>query len=209
MIVPMIITGHTSHKDKHTIVDSRNRTINIIENVELCKRNNPNIEFYTIYSIDDTIDSQGYLGYFDKILYSDDIKHPYVGDKVKVEVGLNYIMSEEIKEWKCFIKTSSRTVLNNIEQYIAMVDRYDYIGKIHETVSQYSTAMFIGNKKLVGVWIDCDPKIDIAYSINTESDWYKLYSRNLLENLFFNCCIKHAVKSLLIHSLCIDKCIQN
>ena len=74
MVVPLIITGHTSCKDKSIIVDSRGQFIDIIVNVELCKKNNSNVKFYTIYSVDDTVYSKAYFDYFDKVwkLYLED-----------------------------------------------------------------------------------------------------------------------------------------
>jgi hypothetical protein len=203
MIVPMIITGHTSHPDKHTIRNWHGSISDVIENVETCKRVNPNTHFYTIYSVDTTISSQKYSDYFDKVLYSVNTEHPYAGEKVKVETGLNYIMSEKIGEWRCFVKMISRTVLNNIDHYFSMMDDYDYIGKNHQTPIQYSTAMFIGNRKLADVWIDCDPKVYMTLGMNN-AEWSLLYKNLLLENLFFDCCQKHAVKSLLTNDLCIE-----
>lgn len=151
-MVPLIITGHTSHEDKKTIVDSYGRKIDVIKNVELCKKNNPNTDFFTIYSIDDSIDSSIYVEYFDKVLYSPNINHKYVGEKVKVETALNYI---EFMEWECFIKSVSVVVLHNIESFLNKSDKLDYIGSNHETKVQFSTRVFIGNKKMVDIWRDC------------------------------------------------------
>lgn len=95
IVVPLIVTGHTSCKDKNTIIDSRGYRVDVIENINICKRNNPNIKFYTIYSIDDSIHSQIYFDYFDKVLYSENISQRYVGEKVKVETALNHIISEK------------------------------------------------------------------------------------------------------------------
>lgn len=201
MVVPLIITGHTSSEDKSTIIDSRGQFIDIIVNVELCKKNNPNLKFYTIYTIDETIQDSKYDNYFDKVLYSENISHPYVGEKVKVETALNYIISEKNIEWGCFIKTCSRIVLSNIEQYIVMIDKYDYIGGNHQTPVQYDTSMFIGSRKLVNVWIACEPKMNIASNIKIENDWLCLYNRLLLENLFWNRCKTDGVKELIIHGL--------
>ena len=201
MVVPLIITGHTSCEDKNTIIDSRGQLIDVIVNVESCKRNNPNTKFYTVYSIDDSINSQTYFDYFDKVLYSENISHPYVGEKVKVETALNYIISEKNIEWCCFIKTCSRVVLNNIEQYISIINEYDHIGGNHQTSVQYDTSMFIGSRKLADVWISCEPKMNIASSIKGEKNWLRLYGRLLLENLFWNCCRNFNIKGLLVHGL--------
>lgn len=201
MVVPLIITGHTSCEDKNTIIDSHGYQIDVIKNINMCKRNNPNIKFYTIYSIDDSISSQTYFSYFDKILYSEDISQRYVGEKVKVETALNYIVDKKNIEWDCFIKTSSRIVLNNIEQYIVMMNKYDYIGNNHQTPIQYDTSMFIGSRKLIDVWIACEPKMDIISNIKTENDWLHLYGYLLLENLFWNRCKIDNVRELLIAGL--------
>ena len=202
MVVPLIITGHTSCEDKSTIINSSGAYIDVISNVELCKKNNQNIKFYTIYSVDDSINSQIYFDYFDKVLYSEDISHKYVGEKVKVETALNYIISEKNVEYDYFIKSSSRVILlNTAEQYIDVMDKYDHIGGNHQTAVQYDTCMFIGNKKLIDVWIGCDPNIGIVSNIKSEANWLSLYGRLLLENLFYNCCKKHKVKSLLVHDL--------
>lgn len=200
MVVPLIITGHTSCEDKSTIIDFRGTT-DVISNVELCKKNNPNIEFYTIYSIDESIQDSKYIDYFDKVIYSENIAHRYVGEKVKVETALNYIMFEKSIEWDCFIKTTSSRIINNIEQYITRMNKYDYIGGNHETLVQYNTAMFIGNRKLMGTWITCDPKIEVAPNIKSEKDWLDLYGRFLLENLFYNNCKINNVKELLLQGL--------
>jgi len=202
MIIPLIVTGHTSCKDKSTIINSRGACIDVIANVELCKKNNSNLKFYTIYSIDDTIQDSKYIDYFDKVLYSENVPHKYVGEKVKVETGLNYILSEKKGEYDYFIKSSSRVILlNTAEQYIDVVDKYDHIGGNHQTGVQYDTCVFIGNKKLIDVWISCGPSISIVSSIKTEANWLSLYGRLLLENLFYNCCKKHKIKSLLVHDL--------
>ena len=200
MVVPLIITGHTSCEGKSTIIDFRGTT-DVISNVELCKKNNLNIEFYTIYSIDESIQDPKYVDYFDKVIYSENIIHQYVGEKVKVETALKYIMSEKSIEWGCFIKTTSSRVINNVEQYITMMDKYDYIGGNHETSVQYNTAMFIGNRKLVDTWITCNPKIEMSSNIKSEKDWLDLYGRLLLENLFYNNCKINNIKELLLQGL--------
>jgi hypothetical protein len=204
MVVPLIVTGHTSCEDKSTIIDKRGRQIDVIKNVNVCKKNNPNTEFHTIYSIDDTIYSQKYFDFFDKVLYSENIPHSYVGEKVKVETALNYVISEKSIEWCCFIKTCSRTILSNIEQYITMIGKYNHIGGNHETLVQYDTSMFIGSEKLLDVWVACEPKMNIVLNIKNEKDWLSLYDRLLLENLFWNCCKAHSVKSLLTHDLYVN-----
>ena len=201
MIVPLIVTGHTSCKDKNTIIDTRGDQIDVIKNIDICKRNNPNIQFYTIYSVDDSIYSQTYFDYFDEVLYSEDIPQRYVGEKVKVETALNYIVSEKNVEWGSFIKICSRTVLNNIEQYIVMTNKYDYIGNNHQTSVQYDTSMFIGNIKLLNTWINCEPKIEIALSIKCEKNWLDLYGCLLLENLFYNSCKIDNIKEFLMTGL--------
>lgn len=201
MVVPLIITGHTSCEDKSTIINKRGQQIDVIKNVNLCKKNNSNIKFYTIYSIDDTIYSQEYFDFFDKVLYSENIPFSYVGEKVKVETALNYIVSENHIKWDCFIKSSSRVVLCDIEKYIQMIGVYDHIGDNHQTAVQYDTSMFIGSRKLADVWISCEPKMNIASGIRTEKDWLHLYDRLLLENLFWTCCRNFNIKGLLIHGL--------
>lgn len=198
MITPLIITGHTSCSDKETITDSHNKQIDVIKNVNICKKNNPNIDFYTIYSVDETIQSDKYNNFFDVVLYSENIRHPYVGEKIKVETALNHI---ENLDYEYFIKICSRTILNNIEKYLMMTNIYDYIGKHHETTIQFDTSMFIGNRKLVNVWIDCPPHKDIAPTIQIEKDWLNIYNRLLLENLFWTCCKKHKVNSLIANDL--------
>jgi len=194
MIVPLIITGHTSHEDKETIVDGHGLTIDVIRNVDLCKEHNPNTNFYTIYSVDESIKSQKYFDYFDKVIYSDNIRHPYVGEKVKVETALGFIKG---MKWECFIKSTSRAILHNIESFLNMSNQYDYIGSHHETAVQFSTAVFIGNKRLSELWVDCPPSIDIANIINTESEWLGLYGRLLLENLIWDTCKRYGARTFI------------
>lgn len=82
-----------------------------------------------------------------------------------------------------------------------MIGEYGYIGNNHQTSIQYDTSMFIGSKKLVDVWIACEPKMDITSNIKTENDWVHLYNYLLLENLFWNCCKSGNVKELLVDGL--------
>lgn len=192
MKVPLIVCGHTRHEDKETIMDGHGQMIDVIRNVELSKKHNPNIEFYTIYSIDESINSKKYFDYFDKVVYSENIRHPYVGEKVKLETALKHIKD---MDWQSFVKSCSRVILHDIERFLSLTDRFDYIGSYHETRVQFSTAVFVGNRKLADVWVDCRPHMDIAPTINTEPDWLRLYNRFLLENLFFDACVKHEVKA--------------
>lgn len=197
MIVPLIITGHTSHEDKETIVDSRGMSIDVIKNIETIKDNNKELSFYTIYSVDETIQSDKYLKVFDKVLYSKNVINKFVGEKIKVEIALNYI-NDNI-DFNCFVKTCSRHTLKNIVEYIEKIPEYDYIGSNWQTKDQYNTAMFIGSKELINAWIDCEPRMNVALEYKS-GDWPRLYRVRLLENLFYESCTRNKIKGLILNN---------
>jgi hypothetical protein len=202
MIIPLIIGGHTSCADRTTIIDVRGHKADVINNVISSKKNNPNLNFYTIYSVDSSIQDSKYERFFDKVLYSKDVPHSYIGEKIKVETALNYLLQQNEFEWDCFIKSTSRAVLTNVENYVADIGAsYDFIGQHHQTSVQYHTAMFIGSKRTAHAWIDCEPKMNVALTVSDPRDWGRMFGVTLLENLFYSSCKRHKVRPLIIRDL--------